>query len=365
MQSEQAPHLLTSLLADARQFASPFDESGDAEPFIAATYQATGNRLAQRPGYPRLYRCAWKLLQQCVAQREWDTLQRVFDVMRVAQEETDWLDTCDVISPWHLKAVLFCWAYLCDARELGQGAEFDAALLERRRSQEDAECMLRALHPLQCFLGQTPQEAHARLEAALCDFERPYLFRLSTTLPGFVTLTLLAPLSKRPLDMRVSPWEAQQLAAARDLYTRLCQRRMHGAHEQTVYGVQAIVELLLRPLEQPRYFDAARLACRLRDVAPPDRADIPSARVCGLLKRAFWNRVHSRQLVAQTAEERVGLTTSYAASYATLNPLQLRARLSRCATCSSGGLQEHVREPLNGQVYCSEQCYATDFRLCY
>ena len=151
------------------------------------------------------------------------------------------------------------------------------------------------------------------------------------------------------------------MVAQSDIYSLLFTQRVRN---DTAYDFPALVELV-RPLESPRKFDALALERRLRDAAPPQSVQFLPSKVVALLRRTFWNRVSSRQLLTQTVDEHVGLTQSYVASYTSLDPLQLLARLGSCASCQSSGLKEHVREPLNGQVYCSEPCYATDFSLCY
>jgi hypothetical protein len=376
--TDPASQLLPLLLEDAYQFGASYTlielEQEYQLQFVVDIYERQATRLSAQPGYPRLYRCAWKLLAQSVAERDWATLQLIFDVQRVVNPETvSWLDciagTRELISPWHLKAVLFCWAYLRDDRALGQSEQHDETLLAQRRTQEEAEKWLALVAPLRCFLNMEPREAHQALDGARedNDYHRPYLFRLSTTLPGLVTVSLLAPLSRRPIDQRLSPQEAQDLVQSADLYAALLRNRLGARHDDVrhKYNVNALVDLM-RTMEQARHFDQAHFQQRLQTVMPAQQVEFSLSHSISILKRAFWNRVSSHQLLARTVEECVGLTKSYCASYEAIavSPNQQQAS---CFSCHRRPLRQSqtLREPLNGQLYCSEPCYAVDFEQCY
>lgn len=375
--------LLTLLLEDAHQFAPPytFDELEEQYriDFITGIYTEQCQLLATRPGYPRLYRCAWKLLASAVRERDWETLHHIFCVQRQALEHShDWLDctasTQEKVSLWHLKAVLYCWAYLRDARELGQGAQFDADLLARRRPAEEAAQWLSLLRPLNCFVNMHPREAHDALEMERGgpegDYHRAYLFRLSTTLPGLIAVSVLAPVSKRPIDMRLSPQEALQLVGCTDLYSALLKERLRNRQSVDVrqgYDAAALADLM-RTLEQPKYYDSQVFLERMKTLIPTAQwtREFEMEHAIALTRRAYWNRVSTIQLEAHTVEQRVGLSQSYVESYNRPSIVESFVGHS-CFNCRRNDLPESeiIYEPLNGQQYCGAPCYAEDFEKCH
>lgn len=366
---EIEPHsnvLKESLVADAaalrRQMALA-DPGGDALSQVAATYQQALQRQQAKKGYPRLYRCAWKLLVECLATEDWDTLDRVHSVLRVTFEDA-WQPEAGAvlatISAWHLQAVLYCWAYLDDAPRLGQGSETDAALLATRgqRPEEDARQLLKSVATLKCFTNMTPDEAHQRIAVeaqAPLDRARPFLLRLSTTLAGTVAATFQSPSGRLTQDVRLSVRQAMLLVDSRDLYADLLIDRLAHGHAR-YYSVEQVMALVTAVLgnelfEQDRATALLLAATQGGRVLAYDTV-VPKAR------QAFWHGVVTRQVAPRTLKERLGLTQSYTAGYVDVSAVQ-----TKCYVCTVGEVR--LEEPLNEQVYCSQPCYDRDFAQCY
>lgn len=335
--------------------------------FIVDTYESVLRRMLQRRGYPRLYRCAWKLLIQCVQAGDWDTMRVIHNVFRVAlaDEDTQWLDnasgTAERVSVWHLKAVLYCWAYLVDARELGQDSAYDAALLEpgRRRADPEARQMLKSVASIHCFLNMTPEEAHQRIDVETqvqhgIGVVRPYLFRTSTTLPGTMALTFVSLGGAFALDMRVTVEVAMLISGSRDLYADLTIGNMSGQTQQRYYDVDQMA-VLVQNLFGKAHYNGARVTSLLVATLKGGRVTAYQS-VVDKLRQTFWNGVRTRQAEPLSTEERLGLTKSYTGGYASLFA-------QCCFTCRSCMAQ--IEEPLNMQVYCSQECYDKDFDRCY
>jgi len=342
---------------------SPRDELEEQQ-FIVDTYESILRRMLQRRGYPRLYRCAWKLLIQCVSAGDWTTMRVIYNVFRVAlaDEETGWLDqasgTAERISVWHLKAVLYCWAYLVDARELGQDSSYDAALLEpgRRRAEPEARQMLKSIASVHCFLNMTPEEAHQRIDVETqaqhgIGVARPYLFRTSTTLPGAMALSFVSLGANTALDMRVTVEAAMLISGSRDLYADLV---IGSMSEARYYDVDQMVSLV-QPLFGKAHYNGEKAVSLLVATLKGGRIAAYET-VVAKLRQTFWNGVRTRQAEPQSTEERLGLSKSYTGCYASLFA-------QCCFTCRS--CMANIEEPLNMQVYCSQECYDKDFDRCY
>lgn len=340
----------------------------EEQKFIVDTYESVLRRMLQRRGYPRLYRCAWKLLIQCVQAGDWDTMRVIHNVFRVAlaDEDTRWLDdatgTAERVSVWHLKAVLYCWAYLVDARELGQDSVYDAALLEpgRRRPEEEARQMLKSIASIHCFLNMTPEEAHQRLDVETqvqhgIGVVRPYLFRTSTTLPGTMALTFVSLATQTALDMRITVEAAMLISGSRDLYADLVIGSMSGGGTDPRYYDVEQMAVLVQPFFGKAHYNNARAVALIVATLKGGRITAYET-VVAKLRQTFWNGVRSRQAEPQSTEERMGLTKSYTGGYASLFA-------QCCFTCRS--CMAHIEEPLNMQVYCSQDCYDKDFDRCY
>lgn len=280
MQSE----LLPALLQDAAQLGHCARNEAD----VLAVYEAALWRLARRAAYPRLYRCAWKLLIQCVQAGDWATLAAVRALPG---------------HQLHCRAVLYCWAHLRDARIGSQSCEHDAALLATRRSGEEAAALL--VQARACWRNMTPREAHDQLGCAALQGGRPYLLRLSTTMPGSFTLSWCTPLRAQAQDTRLSAAQAA-LCAGDDLYGALLAQRMTDPAAQ--YSVRDLVALL----------QALEPGCDARDAAERLRAALPlpsgvsRALALLVLRHVFWPRVETRLLEPDDA---LGETASYVESH--------------------------------------------------
>jgi len=366
----QAPPLIISLLEDVHRLHNHYKVGPTVvkgllhTDFIVGVYTSVGDHLGRKKGYARLYRVAWKLLVSCVTKGDYETLDTIYTIYRemFVGEDQSWVDGEELfhnaaknVSPWHLKAVVYCWAYLKDSVELGRGgATQDEALLtpERRRTKEDAMPLLRALARAGCFLNMNPEEAEAKLRYQLkhdisARHQRPYLMRPSTSVPGLVTLTLVTVLSKRMLHIRLSPEDLPGYTDSEDLYASIAMRTAERGKREGWYTPIMLMDIMKS--QEPVLTGEQRN--RWLQVLMGHTEGVQYGAIALILRRTFWEKVSTYQMAPVTREEKVGLTLSYAHSYETLEH-------SQCFSCEK---PPSIQEPLDSRIYCSSGCYEKDF----
>jgi len=373
METTREAALTERLFEDARTLR-PGDAARWSDPIcgILAAYGAMLARAVRTPGYPRLYRMAWLLLVKSVGQGAWETLERVDEIYAALAHGIEYGDDCaHPLSLWHLKAVVYLWAYLRDEREQ-PAAEDDAVLYppdggDAWRTREEAAQLLRSALDARAFFNMSPRDAENRV--LLWDahqdarFARPYLLRLSTTLPSLATLTYVTPRTRRVAHRRL------QAASALDLMGDLCVLYEQLAHEASAQclptgeylDARLAVQVLARlePRQERRHAEWEEL---VRRAMGEDRVMHRSALV-PLLARTFWPRLSSFQLAPEARAELLGLTPSYTESYLSLLPACDDAPLPlHCAECTE---PPTVRDELNNQIFCGAGCLAVDRERCY
>ena len=279
--------------------------------FVIAIFRSLSDRFFQRASYPHLFGCAWRLLVLSLEEQDWATLGRINDVLKIMlPEEEDATalersDACAAVSLWHLKSIVYCWAYLQE----------DSL---QRRSHKEATALLQQLRTMQCFLNLTPKEARRRLSNEPMSREtRPYLLRLSTTKPGIVTLTFQTPVQSVFNDWRISLDVAQRIVQCDQLYNVLAQialRQMsifleqRDGLEQTDFEEAHLLTVL--SAMEPSSFDCSHC----KDASRPGIV-LTYDEVVPELERIFWSNIPTYRVKASSMEERIGQTESYAESY--------------------------------------------------
>jgi hypothetical protein len=369
--------LLDSLYRDAKQSQHYGKEqvknitlsqtnANDTE-WIARVYETMGESLKRQAGYPRLYREAWITLSLLVANKSWATLLEIDQVFDAALPDTPHTviegvlrDHGHQFSAWHLKTVLYEWS---------RGG---STILNETKKREDKLSMIAASN---AFVNMTPQEAQVRLAQTHLNnlSSLPYLFRVSTTEPGMISLSYLTPVSNRALHRRYSGGGnalASLLMLSGDIEKnpvdiyRLMVAEMLDDSDQ--YGVDSLV-LLMRKLD-PSLADHA-VRSRLSRVQLSSSL-LPSTQVYPLLRRLFFPHITTKLVAPQNIEERVGLTQSYTDSYVSLSTSSLHSLYAMtrsldlpCHNCLEK--EAAIKEPVNNNLYCDQRCYDDDFVLCY
>lgn len=278
--------VLDLLVLDAERISGvPPSDYDDPVQYATEVYSVASHRAHTAP---QLHKQAWTRLAEYVAFRNWTTLDEIYGLFArlYPYEERSLLSILPPgVSFWHIRCCLWVWA-------------------ETRPER------LKAVTALHCFLNMTPQEAEARLKHAHTLNAMPYLFRLSTTKPGVVTLSFVTPLG-RIVHARLDEEAVQRFIAQSrddvDLYTMLFNESWLKLGQPVTLSAQelavALQQLGLRVSlsEVFQYWGEAR---------------IESARVSETLAQAFYPGRHTVQLEARSLNELVGLTASYIAGYA-------------------------------------------------
>ena len=280
--------LLELLMADARTLipgALGMDQT--PEEYVAVRYEA----MAQRAHHgPLLYSVAWLWLAEHVRARNYTTLRQLYALFTRLQ--SDELRNVFLVtggrrlSLWHLKACLYVWLN-------GAPAGIDATL--------------GALVEMRCFMNMTPREADQRLQINQTLAQAPFLYRLSTTKAGQLTLSYSALQTGTVLHMRLELQDAQRLYAQDDLYAALVRETILRSGDASTQGVTDVV----KQLSLLGYRNANELVVVQRLGEPP----YASARLPALLRAAFYPGKWTVQVRAQSTAELIGLTPSYAQGY--------------------------------------------------
>jgi hypothetical protein len=343
---EEVTLLLDSLQEDVSRIKS--GEVTEGIEWIARVYGDVLAYVSASAGYPRLFRLAWLLLHTSVAARDWTTLRQINAVFSTAGIQLQDLSTT-TISLWHLKAILFCWAYIADSRQLG--VEFDVRLMGVRRTNTQAEDLLRRATENGCFLNMSPTEAESRLLVSFdgAFLRRPYIFRLSTTLPGVMTCSFVTPQSRLIVHRRFKPGSIPDLrdSGLYDYIAYDCINEHLAGQERLDSGT--LLRVLISSMESGEV--TRRLAQLQSLLNEAMQRDVDRSDAVKILRTAFWHKLQLTQLVPEDSRELAGLSLSYIASYSE------RMRLSACFVCKR---EATLIEPLNNALYCSEPCMWQD-----
>jgi hypothetical protein len=309
--------LLLSLREDEDRLHSRFGLEGEG-----SIYRRVGHHLRGNPGYSPLYGVAWNLLAISVEEQDWVTLENIYLIYRetFVGEDLSWMEGEEFfhnrppnISPWHLKAMLYCWAYLRDETSLS---------LEGRRSKEEAQPLLQTLVRAGCFLNMSPAEAESKLKYQMkhdisAKYQRPYLMRASSSVPGLVTLSLVTVLSGKILHIRVTPEDIPLYVEASDLYSSLARLRAERLWREEWYTAVGLMEIMagqetrMSMVEGNRW--QGRLEAKMREMGHPQ--GVHYSAIALLLRRVFWEKLCTYHMASLSREDRVGLTQSYIAGY--------------------------------------------------
>jgi hypothetical protein len=274
--------LLDLLLLDVRNiWAGLSSDYDDPVLYIGAVYNLAATRASKAPP---LHHDAWLKLAQYVTHEQWETLYQIYTIFnRLYTEGTTSLMSIIPrgVSYWHIKCCLWQWLN-------GQEERLDVVV------------------KLRCFLNLTPQESQSRLIHATKRNDRPYMYRLSTTQAGMITLSFVSPIG-RVLHHRLDTEAVNRVSTQSDdlyaaLFNETCLKLGQPLTMDTVNIVLALSTIGLKVHVQEIYN-------RLGE--PPYECE----RLPTLLRDHFYNGLSTVLIKASSLNELVGLTESYVAAY--------------------------------------------------
>lgn len=238
-------------------------------------------RCSQQPGYPNLYLKAWRLL-----------------IDRLKEEDGKFT---------FLQAFVNLW---------------------RQSNQAWDDLLLQSF-----FFMMTPHEAeeHLRL-TALTRNEKPYLFRLSASVPGLVILSYMGPIKNTIHHRRLTdPALVRKLRAENEFYKTLA-----GGEREGLCDSATMKEMM-------RQIDADANLERLDKIGK-----LEFQHAFALIKSLYF---HDTDVICLFPE-----TTSYFESDRT-------DAINHCFHCHSSRVM--YKESVNNARYCSASCYELDYNKCY
>lgn len=335
-------------------------------------YRAIVERMEKRPGYPRLYLWAWRLLVHSLASEDWATLAEIYSINLKFSITIDNIEGSD-ISFWHLKAVLYCWVYL----------PMDGSLKrEDRRPVPDADQLISLSVKSHFFMNLLPKEAEKKLAGfRISHFSqelRPFLFRHSTSHPGLAVLTYKGPVSDRYYHQYIkTPGQWQSLLSKgnsiyQQLYTQVVEKKT-GGHEKFVQWKE-IMQWIRDPLldSQMRDDEIIRISQRLQRLLPNERKRliVPTGdNGFSLFNECCLSSLQEVQCMPRDQVDQLGIDGSYLSNYSnnstSMNGLQ--TPLVLCSGCQTENMcpdKARIERTCN-RIYCNEKCYQTSLPLLY
>lgn len=279
--------LLELLLSDARTLGprQSLQRDQPIEEYIAQIYDLMALRMKKTP----LHQQAWILLAQYVRTLNWTLMREIYGLFSQLQSQ----ETHQVylvtqgrgISQWHLKTCLYVW------------------LQGRSHTQR-----LTTLIQLRCFLNLTPHEAEARLRRESSAGVAPYLYRLSTTKAGQLTLSFTLPFYPHPImHMRYEVESVQRLALYSDLYEALLREQLLKLNSPPTLRARDVIVLL-------KLFDYGSIT-EQRVIIEFGPEPYESEKIPQMCRMAFYPLLETVQVRAQSTNELIGLTQSYVQAY--------------------------------------------------
>ena len=399
MEPDREGHLKDSLYRDAQQsrhYAQSYalspvsPDEDDVETSVARLYGELLGQLGRQAGYPKLYRRAWETLVQLLLNKDWVTLSYVDGIFHEALPRVPIHDITAVLrdhahefSVWHLKTVLYVWSRPPSpiGSVIGDGAKNLLSLVEIAG----------------VFINMTPQEATLRLAQSQLDNMNtlPYLFRISTTDPGAIAMSFLAPVSGRVLHKRFLTVESLEpfLSSSSNLYRLLVEGFMRsmaggGSDQNKEIDMNTLI-LVMRQLDpklsEPIVRSKLRRIDTLLSVTSSDTSLTSLASLAyETLRSTFFPSAAPKMLTPKTLEERIGVTPSYTSSYVsmsstvysmlpfnigsggTIDDSKNASRSMPALPCFTCQCEEAVTKEIdNNRLYCSTACYEDDYVLCY
>ena len=309
-------------------------------------------KQTKKTGYPYLYLLACDVLLHAARWRDYTTLETINGILlRIGvSDEKDLVLLDDKISLWHLKSIVYCWAYMY--------ANDKITVSSPRRTNKDATVLLDSVKSSRAFLNMTSDDANVKLLGAQASYTgkkkpKPYLFRLSTTIPGSITLSFMTPSTDEPVHMRINKPE----------YTM----DVLGGGEKNLY--RTLLSDVLLANKKIRTVDDIAMAMNKLDfrLSPtsirstlsqfygPEKL-VDTITVYEYMEKVFFPNTAPKHIGATTLEEKLGLTPSYKDSY-------VSSSFTACFHCSS--IAVTIREPVNNRIYCTDSCYIKDWRKCH
>jgi hypothetical protein len=363
LSQRRVDQLTRSLIADAHHHGGGGEE-GLAQ--VSAVYQALLEKAQRVPGYPYLYRQAWLLLLRALQGEQWHTLHDIDTVFQLVFPDNNSSDIeaalrQELISPWHLKAVLYAWSRLPDAVDVDD--THPATLNNRERAAE----LLGQVSACHAFINLAPQEAALKLVRASLDNGRgaPYLFRLSTTEPGVISLSFLGPVSGQVVHHRLRSGALLELyARTANLYATLVDEATTRDHIDAVDGTALLI--MMRKIDPHAKSQLLSLAMRQRYGRGDDAPVVHHRDVYRELRRVFFpsgGEITTRQLVPLLSDM---ATDSYRDSYVSLSSPASYV-VASCFNDACGSTELTHKDELSHRLYCQRpECYQLDYVVkCY
>jgi len=363
------------------------DQHVDTLQQVEEAYQSALVKAQHTAGYPHLYRRAWQMLVSALRSQQWHLLNdidRIFSLVFPGDGGEEMLrenmlssqQQHQQISMWHLKAVLYAWSRLPPAG--GGGGGMNASTVHLNTHQQ-AEALLSQASAANAFTNMSPQEAQIKLLQASVndDTVQPFLFRLSTTEPGTISLSFLTPVSNKVAHQRVRNIQAfmeDQEDGSVDIYRIMIGEFLGGSGGGggNTNGMLSSTDLLIMMRKLDPHADARLLQQKLATV----HQSVERHHVYATLRRLFFPHLRARQLVPQSEADRAGLTDSYRDSYVSLSSLVVPLGTADgnvtvtttlyCFNAECGSTELTHKEVLSNRLYCSDEwCPLMDYVNCY
>lgn len=310
---------------------------------LSICIQMRENR-SRKTGYPRLYLLAWDILIDSLRLgNDYSTLKIIHGIyQRLGIHDEVGLELGEV-SLWHLKTVLYCWAYLRNNEDI----------TAPRRAGVDATALLDCIASTKAFINMPPDDAALKILSSQTRKDtKPFLFRISTTYPGSIAISFLTPVTNEISHMRVNdPIDIMAMLSDGDatIYHSLWNRLTKGK----TYITKGEAALYTKQLDY-RMGDRAIQSFLSSLYGPMDKNS--SYKVYEALETKFFGGIVPQHIPAQSLGDKLGITDSYRDSYT----LSSNATCFQCKTFGTV-----IREPLGNKVYCTNDCYLKDCGKCY
>jgi hypothetical protein len=395
---DRKDQLLSSLVRDARRVAQHFGFGGDdggedysdpqkATTFIALVYKQVHGVLKNQAGYGHLYQEAWRILSQAAEHQHWNALSDIDALSGSVGEDFAHHFTTVPISHWHIKTIVYAWS---------------------RANHHHGKILLDRMRMFNAFINMSPREAELRLVKTSINNEattrRYFLFRLSTTVAGVISLSYMTPMTGRVAHVRIADEKhaemfTQLLAHDNDIGAELLYRAL--VHDDTGAISATGCTIAMRKLDP--FASASLIERRLvQHFQKQHRSRTEGgATVYDVLRELFFADVSwTIQLIPEGVRDRLGLTDSYVDTYVntdaphrrgsskpgsfgmstdvtntgspttttstttttttSIHSLSLLCFRGACRSSELGFMDE-----LSNRLYCSEDCCARDSVNCY
>jgi hypothetical protein len=303
-------------------------------------------KQAKKAGYPRLYLLGWDVLVDSLRLgNDYSTLKIIGGIYkRLVKDSEVGLEGIEGISLWHLKTVLYCWAYMKNS---------DSTVSTPRKLVTEATTLLDCVSSSGAFINMTPDDAILKILGSQNSLEvRPYLFRISTTNPGSMSITFLTPVTNQIAHMRIDRPDDVMIILDRgegsfysSLWSYLSRGKTYINRIEAAFTMHQLDNRMDNKVINT-FLSSLYSQTELKD----------SQEVFTTLLKKFFSRITPLYIPSQILQDRLGLTPTYKNSYT------LSGNIT-CFQCSS--FNTLIREPVNNSIYCTDQCYRKDWVKCY